>query len=125
MYFTLKWQCHFCLHASLTLEPVIIRSSGGDVKDGSIINYFVDNGTHIKLSLTCTSVYQNEILEWIELSSSGTVKQEYSNNSHSSNITFVNPSNNLTFFRCKSKSTSFFKNVSITKRKYMSYNKTL
>ena len=123
---TLKWQCHFCLHASLTLEPVIVRSSGGDVEDGSIINYFVDNGTHIKLSLTCTSVYQNEILEWIELSSSGIVKQEYSNNSHSSNISFVNPSDDFTsIFRCKSKSTSFYKDVSIIKRKYMSCNRTL
>jgi len=102
------------------LEPVIIRSSGGDIENGSIINDFVANGTDSKLTMTCTSVYQNEIVEWIMLNISGNVKQEHSDDSHSSNITFINPSDNFaSIFRCKSNDTLLYKDVYVLKRKCM------
>ena len=102
----------------LCLGPVVIRSSGGDVENGSIINNFVVNETDSKLSLTCTSIYQNEIVEWIRLDISGTVEQEQSNNSYLSTITFANPSNDFTsIFRCISRNTLMYKDVTVTKRK--------
>ena len=102
----------------MCLGPVIIRSSGGDVENGSIINDFMANETDSKLSLTCTSIYQNEIVQWIGLNISGTVEQEQSNNSYSSTITFANPSKDFTaIFRCISRNTLLFKNVTVTKRK--------
>ena len=98
--------------------PVIIRSSGGDVENRSIINNFLANGTDAELSLTCTSVYQNEIVEWIMLNISGNVELEVSNNSYSSTITFTRPAEDFTsIFRCKSNSTLLFKDVAIFKRK--------
>ena len=100
--------------------PVIIRSSGGDIENGSIINDFVVNGTDTKLSLTCTSVYQNEIVEWIMLNIFGNVEQELSSNSYSSTITFTHPTDDFnSTFRCKSNNTLLYKDVFITKRKYM------
>ena len=99
--------------------PVIIRSSG-DVENRSIINDFVDNGTDTELSLTCTSVYQNEIVEWIRLNNTGSVEQEQSNNSQSSSITFAHPSEDFySTFRCISQNTLLYKDVFITKRKCM------
>ena len=99
--------------------PVIIRSSG-DVENRSIINDFVDNGTDTELSLTCTSVYQNEIVEWIRLNNTGSVEQEQSNNSQSSSITFAHPSEDFySTFRCISRNTLLYKDVFITKRKCM------
>ena len=100
----------------MCLGPVVIRSSGGDVENGSIINDFVVNETDSKLSLTCTSIYQNEIVEWIRIS--GTVEQEQSNNSYLSTITFANPSNDfISIFRCISRNTLLYKDVTVTKRK--------
>ena len=100
--------------------PVIIRSSGGDVENGSIINNFVTNGTDTKLSLTCTSVYQNEIVEWNKIDMGCDVEQEQSNTSYSSTISFVKQTNdcNITF-RCRSKNTLLYKDVIITNRKFM------
>ena len=101
-------------------EPVIIRSSGGDVVNRSIINDFVVNGTDTELSLTCTSVYQNEIVEWIRLNITGDVEQEQSSNSQSSSITFAHPSEDFySTFRCISRNTLLYKDVFITKRKCM------
>ena len=100
------------------LGPVIVRSSGGDVENGSIINDFVVNGTDAELSLTCTSVYQNEIVEWIKLNMAGNVEQEQSNDSHLSTISFVQPSDDFnSTFRCKSNNTLLYKDVVITNRK--------
>ena len=102
------------------LGPVIIRSNGGDIENRSIINDFVINGTEIELFLTCTSVYQNEIVEWITLNIFGNVEQEQSNDSHSSTITFTQPTDDFnSTFRCKSRNTLLFKDVIITKRKCM------
>ena len=102
----------------MCLGPVVIRSSGGDVENGSIINNFVINETDSKLSLTCTSVYQNEIVEWIRLNISGTVEQEQSNNSYLSTITFANPSDDFnSIFRCISRNTLLYKDITVTKRK--------
>ena len=100
--------------------PVIIRSSGGDVENRSIINDFRMNSTDFKLSLTCTSIYQNEIVEWIRVDITGNVEQELSNNSHSSTIMFTNPSEHfISTFRCNSSNTGLYKDVSIMKRKYI------
>ena len=78
------------------------------------------NGTDSELSLTCTSVYQNEIVEWIRLNIIGSVEQEQSNNSQSSTITFEQPSENFnSTFRCISQNTLLYKDVVITKRKCM------
>ena len=99
------------------LGPVIIRSNGGDIEDRSIIN-FVINGTDNELSLTCTSIYQNEIVEWIMLNMAGNVEQEQSNDSHSSTISFAQPSDDFnSTFRCKSNNTLLYKDVFITSRK--------
>ena len=98
--------------------PVIIRSSGGDVEDGSVINAFVVNETDTELSLTCTSVFQNEIVEWIRLNMAGNVEQEQSNDSHLSTISFALPSDDFnSTFRCKSNNTLLYKDVFITNRK--------
>ena len=98
--------------------PVIIRSSGGDVVNRSIINDFVVNGTDTELSLTCTSVYQNEIVEWIRLNITGNVDQEQSSNPYSSTIMLAHPSEDYySAFRCISQNTLLYKDVSITKRK--------
>ena len=100
--------------------PVIIRSSGGDIENRSIINDFVVNGTDNELFLTCTSVYEDEIVEWIKLNIFGNVDQEQSNDSHSSTITFTQPTDDFnSTFRCKSSNTLLFKDVIITKRKCM------
>jgi len=79
----------------------------------------VTNGTDSKITLTCTSVYQNENVEWImHLNISGNVKQEHLNDSHSSTITFINPSDDFaSIFRCKSNDTLLYKDVYIIKRK--------
>ena len=78
------------------------------------------NGTDTKLSLTCTSVYQNEIVEWNKIDMGCDVEQEQSNNSQSSTITFKQPSENFnSTFRCISQNTLLYKDVVITKRKYM------
>jgi len=80
----------------------------------------VANGTDSKLTLTCTSVHQNEIVEWIMLNISGNVEQEHSNYSYSSTITFINPSDDFaSIFRCKSNDTLLYKDVDIIKRKCM------
>ena len=98
--------------------PVIIRSSGGDVVNRSIINDFVVNGTDTELSLTCTSVYQNEIIEWIRLNITGNVEQVPSSNPYSSTIMLAHPSEDYySTFRCKSQNTLLYKDVVITKRK--------
>ena len=98
--------------------PVIIRSSGGDIENRSIINDFVINGTETELSLTCTSIYKNEIVEWIMLNIIGNVEQEPSSNSYSSTIIFSHPSEDLySTFRCKSQNTLLYKDVFITNRK--------
>ena len=98
--------------------PVIIRSSGGEVENRSIINNFVANETDAELSLTCTSLYQNEIVEWMMLNISGNAELEVSNNSYSSTITFALPTDDFTsIFRCKSNNTLLFKDVAIFKRK--------
>ena len=76
------------------------------------------NGTDTKLSLACTSVYQNEIVEWIRLNITGNVEQEQSSDIYSSIINFVNPTDDLySTFRCKSSNTLLYKDVHITKRK--------
>ena len=78
------------------------------------------NGTDTKLSLTCTSVYQNEIVEWMRLNMAGNVEQEQSSDSQSSIITFVNPSDGFnSTFRCKSNNTLLYRDVFVTIRKYM------
>ena len=98
--------------------PVVIRNSGGDVENRSIINNFVVNETDAELSLTCTSVYQNEIVEWVMLNISGNVELEVSNNSYSSTITFAHPTDSFTSIsRCKSNNTLLYKDVAIFKRK--------
>ena len=98
--------------------PVIIKSSGGEVENRSIINNFMANGTDAELSLTCTSIYQNEIVEWIMLNISGNAELDVSNNSYSSTITFALPTDDFTsIFRCKSNNTLLFKDVVIFKRK--------
>ena len=100
------------------LGPVIIRNSGEDVENGSIINDFGVNATDLELSLTCTSVYQNEIVEWIRVDITGNVEQELSNNSHSSTITFTNPTDDFnSTYRCKSNNTLLYKDVYIINRK--------
>ena len=100
--------------------PVIIRSSGGDIENRSIINDFVINGTETELSLTCTSIYKNEIVEWIMLNITANVEQEPSSNPYSPTITFSHPSEDLySTFRCKSQNTLLYKDVFITKRKCM------
>ena len=84
----------------------------------SIINDFVVNGTDNELSLTCTSVYQNEIVEWIRLNITGNVDQEQSSNPYSSTIMLAHPSEDYySTFRCKSQNTLLYKDVVITKRK--------
>ena len=84
----------------------------------SIINDFVVNETDTALSLTCTSIYQNEIVEWIMLNMAGNVEQEKSNDSHSSTISFAQPSDDFnSTFRCISQNTLLYKDVFITKRK--------
>lgn len=94
--------------------PVIIKTTGGFVENGSIINNF---GVDTTLSLICTSVYQNENIEWIRLNTSGNVEQELLNSPHSSTITFTNPTDDFTsIFRCKSNNTLLFKDVSIINR---------
>jgi len=99
-------------------RPVVIRSSGGDAENRSIINDFIANGTDSILTLTCTSVHQNEIVEWIMLNISGNVEQKYSDNSYSSTITFINPSDDFaSLLRCKSNDTLLYKDVDIIKRK--------
>ena len=100
--------------------PVIIRGSGGDVVDGSVINNFVANGADTELSLTCTSVYQNEIVEWIRFNITGDVEQEQLSDSQSSIITLANPSDGFnSAFRCKSNNTLLYKDVFVTIRKFM------
>lgn len=77
----------------------------------------MNNGTDFTLFLTCTSVYQNEIVEWIILNISGNVERQYSNTSYSSTITFVNPSNDFTsVYRCRSNDTGLYKDVSVIER---------
>ena len=99
------------------LGPVIIRSSEGNVEDRSIIN-FVANGTDTDLSLTCTSVYQNEIVEWIRLNMVGSVEQDQSSDSYSSTLSFSQPSDDFnSTFRCRSNNTLLYKDVFITNRK--------
>ena len=98
--------------------PVIIRSVGEDVVNQSIINDFSTNGTDAELSLTCTSVYQNEMVEWVMLNMSGNVELEVSDNPYSSTITFTNPSDGFTsIFRCKSNNTLLYKDVAVFNRK--------
>ena len=98
--------------------PVNVISSGGDVVNGSIINDFVVNGTDIELSLTCTSAYQNEILEWMSFSTIGSVEQELSSNPYVSTITFAHPTDGFnSTFRCISQNTLLYKDVLITKGK--------
>ena len=88
--------------------------------NGSVINDFEFNGNDTTLSLGCTSVYENEIVQWIEISMSGSVEQELSSNSQSSIITFVNPTDNFSStFRCISNNTLLYKDVYITKSKCM------
>ena len=100
--------------------PVIIRSSGGDIENRSIINDFVINGTDNELSLTCTSIYKNEIVGWIMLNITGNIVQELLSNPYSPTITFSHPSEDLySTFRCKSQNTLLYKDVFITKRKCM------
>ena len=84
----------------------------------SIINDFVFIGTDTKLSLTCTSIYQNEIVEWIRLNMVGSVTQEQSSDFYSLTINFINPTEDFySTFRCKSNNTLLYKDVHITKRK--------
>ena len=84
----------------------------------SIINDFVVNETDTALSLTCTSIYQNEIVEWIMLNMAGNVEQEKSSDSYSSTISFAQPSDDFnSTFRCISQNTLLYKDVFITKRK--------
>ena len=73
------------------------------------------NGTDSKLSLICTSIYQNEIVEWITLNTSGSVEEKQSYNSDSyNNITFLNPTDNfMSMLRCKSKNTLLYKDVTV------------
>ena len=96
------------------LGPVVIQSSGGDVENQSIINEFVFNGTDSKLSLTCTSIYQNEIIELIRLNTFGSAEEEQSYSSYSYNITFINPTDDfMSILRCKSKNTRLYKDVTV------------
>ena len=113
------------IYGSIVLTgPVIIRSSGVDVVNRSIINDFVVNGTDAELSLTCTSVYQNEIVEWIRLNNTGIVDQVLSTNPYSSTIMLAHPSEDYySTFRCKSQNTLLYKDVVITKRKCVHTNK--
>ena len=100
------------------IGPVIVRGSGGDIENRSIINNFVVNGTNTELSLICTSVYQNEIVEWIRLNTIGSVEQEQSNSTQVSTITFAQPSENFnSTLRCISHTTLLYKDVVITNRK--------
>ena len=76
------------------------------------------NGADIELSLTCTSMYQNEIVEWVALNISGKVELKVSNVSYSSTITFARPADNfISVFRCKSTNNLLFKDVAVIKRK--------
>ena len=110
--------CNFvCTFIIVHTGPVIIRSSG-DVVNGSIINDFAFNGNDTKLSLTCTSVYQNEIVEWIKIDMGGNVEQKQSSTLYLSIISFVNPTDDFnTTLRCKSHNTLLYKDVFITNRK--------
>ena len=112
--YTCNYVCTFII---VHTGPVIIRSSG-DVENGSIINDFAFNGNNTKLSLTCTSVYQNEIVEWIKIG--GNVEQEQSSILYLSTISFINATDDFnTTFRCKSRNTLLYKDVFITNRKCM------
>ena len=78
------------------------------------------NGTDNELSLTCTSIYRNEIVEWIMLNITGNFQLQLSSNPYSYKITFSHPSEDLySTFRCKSQNTLLYKDVFITKRKCM------
>ena len=112
--YTCNYVCTFII---VHTGPVIIRSSA-DVENGSIINDFAFNGNDTKLSLTCTSVYQNEIVEWIKMD--GNVEEERSSTLYLSTISFINPTDDFnTTFRCKSHNTLLYKDVFITNRKFM------
>ena len=76
------------------------------------------NGTDNELSLTCTSIYKNEIVEWIMLNITGNIEQELLSNPYSPTITFSHPSEDLySTLRCKSQNTLLYKDVFITNRK--------
>jgi len=99
----------------IILAPVI-TSDGGDVENGSVINYF---NAEDKLTLTCKSLDKLDSVTWKIFNLSGNVQLHTSRFSNfTSRITFQSPSNNFSaHIRCSSNRGLSHKNVTVKQGK--------